>query len=126
VAHNNLGIALFSQALALKEAPLLEKALASFQKAASLNPEYASPWNGMGIVFRQLGELDRAVVTLERALELNPEFGDARYNLAHIYLNKGDKASALEHFSEYKEKFQHVLPESERQKLEALIEQCKK
>ncbi len=126
VAHNNLGIAQFSQALALKEVTLLEKALASFQKAASLNPEYASPWNGMGIVFRQLGELDRAAVTLERALELNPEFGDARYNLAHIYLNQGDKTRALEHFSLYKEKFQHVLPASEREKLEALIEQCKK
>jgi Flp pilus assembly protein TadD len=126
VSHNNLGIARFSQALSLKEASLLEKALSSFQTAASLNPEYASPWNGLGIVYRQLGDLERAAASLERALELNPEFGDARYNLANIYLNRGDKARALQHFSLYKEKFQHALPPNEREKLEALIEQCKK
>ncbi|MGB2906856.1 MAG: sulfatase-like hydrolase/transferase [Candidatus Aminicenantaceae bacterium] len=126
VSHNNLGIARFSQALSLKEASLLEKALSSFQTAASLNPEYASPWNGLGIVYRQLGDLERAAASLERALELNPEYGDARYNLANIYLNRGDKARALQHFSLYKEKFQHALTPNEREKLEALIEQCKK
>jgi len=126
VAHNNLGLAQFSQALSLKQASLLEKALSSFQTAASLNPDYASPWNGLGIVYRQLGDLERAAASLERALELNPEFGDARYNLAHIFLSRGDKVRALQHFSLYKEKFQHALPPDEREKLEALIEQCKK
>ena len=37
-----------------------------------------------------------------------------------------DKARALQHFSLYKEKLQHALTPNEREKLEALIEQCKK
>jgi len=126
VAHNNLGITYLSQAIFLKDAAPLEQAVASFQAAARLNPDYASPWNGLGVVFRQLGDLERAAVAMERALEINPEFRDARYNLALVYLNLGEKSKALDHFSLYQEKFQPTLPPDEREKLEALIEQCKK
>jgi arylsulfatase A-like enzyme/Flp pilus assembly protein TadD len=126
VAHNNMGIAYLSQAIFLKDAAPLKQAAASFQTAARLNPEYASPWNGLGIVFRQVGDLAGAAVAMERALEINPEFRDARYNLALVYLNLGEKSKALDHFSVYKEKFQQTLPPDERDKLEALIEQCKK
>jgi arylsulfatase A-like enzyme/Flp pilus assembly protein TadD len=126
VAHNNLGIAHLSQAITLKDAAPLEKAVASFQAAARLNPDYASPWNGMGIVFRQLGDLKGAAVALERALEINPDFRDARYNLALVYLDLDEKSKALEHLTQYQQRYQQTLPPGERDKLEALIDRCKK
>jgi arylsulfatase A-like enzyme/Flp pilus assembly protein TadD len=126
VAHNNLGMVYLSQAIFLKVTAPLEQAVVSFQAAARLNPDYASPWNGLGIVFRLRGEQEQSAVAMERALEIDPEFRDARYNLALVYLSLGEKSKALDHFSLYKEKFQQTLPPDEREKLEALIEQCKK
>lgn len=126
VARNNLGIAHFSQGLNNNDSEAVKKAVAAFEIAAALDPAYASPWNGLGIAYRQLGDLDRAAASLEKAVKLKPEYGMARYNLGMVYLDQGDRSRALAQFTWYKDRYHNVLPPGERDKLEALIQQCQR
>lgn len=126
VARNNLGIAYFSQGLKNDDLEAIGKAVGIFREAAALDPAYASPWNGLGIAYRQLGDLDQAAASLEKAVELNPEYGMARYNLGMVYLDQDRKPRALAQFTWYKDKYREALPPGERDKLEALIQQCQK
>jgi len=52
---------------------------------------------------QDLGELGDAVTAYELAIELAPQFADARYNLAAVYAELGDKALAAQHLRMYKE-----------------------
>jgi superkiller protein 3 len=126
VARNNLGIAFFSQGLRDDDPEMVKKAVQAFEAAAALDPVYASPWNGLGIAHRQLGDLDRAAAALEKAVELNPEYGMARYNLGMVYLDRGQKSQALAQFLWYQDTYRNALPPGESDKLEALIKQCQK
>jgi len=80
----------------------------------------------LGAAYLQAGNLEGAVLCLEKALSLNPEAGQAAYNLGLAYLAKGDKSRALDCFNNYKMKYSSSLSLSERNRLEELIERCKK
>ena len=58
-----------------------DEALASFDKAINLKPDYAEAHNNLGIALGSLGDLDRAMAQFEQALRLKPGFEDAARNL---------------------------------------------
>jgi arylsulfatase A-like enzyme/Flp pilus assembly protein TadD len=126
VALNNLGTALFFQFLKSKDESVLQRAVTTLGKAIAADPDYATPYNGLGLAYRSVGRLDEAVRSFERALLLNPDFGDALYNLGLTYIDKGDKAEALVRFSRYKQKYLSFLSEKDKEKLEALIAKCQR
>lgn len=73
-------------------------ALALYQKAAALDPSYASPQNDMGVVYDEMGRVGDARTAYEQALALDPNFLQAHGNLAMLYERLGEKEKAIFHW----------------------------
>jgi len=126
VVFSNLGTVYLSIFLKTKSPKDYQKSIHNFKKAIELDPDYATAYNGLGGAYLQAGNLDGAIYCLEKALELNPDFSNALYNLGLAYLDNDDKVRALDTFNRYKENYYRLLSLSERKRLEALIQKCKK
>ena len=76
-AHNNLGVT-------LKELGRLDEALASYNQAIALKPDYAEPHNNLGVALTDLGRLDEALASYNQAIALKPDYAEAHRHLASI------------------------------------------
>ena len=72
--HNNLGVA-------FREQGKLDGAVACYQQALRLQPDYADAHNNLGIALAEQGKLDGAVACYQQALHLRPDYADAHNNL---------------------------------------------
>jgi len=50
-----------------------------------------------------MDRLDEEIAAFNKALEIRPRYSSARFNLALIYLKKGDRQSALAQYEALKE-----------------------
>lgn len=57
-----------------------EEAIACFDRAVEIDPQYAGSWNNKGLTLVHLGRFDEAVKCCDKALETNPQFGEAWSN----------------------------------------------
>ena len=121
----NLGTVYLSIFLKTEDHKAYQKSLQNYNKAIELDPNYAPAYNGLGNAYRQMGNLEGAINCWKKALKLSPDLSHTFYNLILAYLDKGDKVKALDSFNKYKEKYYHLLPAAERQKLDALIEKLR-
>jgi tetratricopeptide (TPR) repeat protein len=76
----------------LKNLKLIEKALASYERAIQINFKYAEAHSNRGIALRELKRLE-AIASYDRAIEINPD-------LAVAYLNRGIALRELKLFDE--------------------------
>lgn len=89
VPFANIGFCLLQQGK-------VEDAIASLRKAVGRDPTFVQAWSTLGSAFYMQNDLDEAEKALAKALELEPRFGPAYNNLALVWLDRGDKAKALE------------------------------
>ncbi len=75
-----------------------DTALAYYQKAAGLDPSYATPHNDIGILFEAQGRLDEAERAYLKALELDPGYLEAHANLGLLYERMHKKDQAVAHW----------------------------
>jgi arylsulfatase A-like enzyme/Flp pilus assembly protein TadD len=122
---NNRGSLYLSRYLKDKQSSDLIQASVDFRKAVELDPRYASAWNGLGVALRQSGDIDGALEAWRKAVDSKPDFGYALYNLGLGYLEQGNKGEALSFLTKYKELFYATLGPRDRDKLDALIAQCR-
>src|SRR5208283_2142010 len=87
-AHNDLGVL-------LAESGHAEEAVAQFEKAAELKPDYAAARTGLGGALAKLGRLDEALVELRKAISLDARYAPAHYELGLILVQRGDAAGAI-------------------------------
>jgi tetratricopeptide (TPR) repeat protein len=87
----------FNLGMAYAETDRMEKALAAFKKAVSLNSQNAENFFGLGLVAKWAGHTDRAKTALHQALELDPQHWEARILLTGIYLDEGRLDAAQPH-----------------------------
>jgi tetratricopeptide (TPR) repeat protein len=73
-------------------------AVAHYQRAIAIQPDYAPAYNNLGVAERASGDVDSAIVAYQRAVAMNPEYPDAHYNLANALLAKNKPQEAAEHF----------------------------
>lgn len=78
VAHKNRGAA-------LQELGLWEAALASYERAAALDANYAEPHYHRGNVFKQLRRLEQAVACYDRAILVRADYFEAYYNRGNVF-----------------------------------------
>ena len=67
----------------------MDEAIAQYQKALEINPNYAEAHNNLGIAFLQKGQVDEAIDQYQKALEINPNYADAHNNLGIAFSQKG-------------------------------------
>jgi len=77
----------------LRDLKLIDKALASYERAIQINSNYAEAHSNRGIALRELKRLEEAIVSYDRAIEINPD-------LAEAYLNRGIALRELKLFDE--------------------------
>jgi protein O-GlcNAc transferase len=119
-AHNNLGVVLHQQgelaqatmslqrALALKPDPetycnlgdvfraqsAWGDAIAAYNGALALNPQFAEAANNCGGVLKQQGRAAEAIELFKRAISLRSDYAEAYYNLGGALEDQGDRGKA--------------------------------
>ena len=91
--ENNLGIALADKGQ-------WDEAMAHYQRALQIAPEYAEGQNNLGRALLQKGQIDEAIPHLESALRSNPSHAGAQNNLGVALAQKGRVDEAITHFQE--------------------------
>ena len=86
--------ALFEQGNTFVQVGQFPEAIAAYQKALELNPEYLAVYANLGVVYYQTEQLDLAAQQYEKALEINPDDGEVTYNLAALNLQRALSSGA--------------------------------
>jgi tetratricopeptide (TPR) repeat protein len=73
-------------------------AVSWYQKAAELDPAYATPHNDLGVLFEAQGRWKEARRSYERALARRPDYAEAHGNLAMLYERMGRPEDAARHW----------------------------
>ena len=81
-SHYNLGLAYYHN-------DQTEKAVAAYQKAIQLNPNFADAYGGLGVIYWRTGNLDAAIRHCQKAIKIAPENIEFHQNLTRIYWQKG-------------------------------------
>src|SRR5208283_2330716 len=74
IAQNNLGNALVQEGA-------VDEAIAHFQKALQIRPDYAEAHNNLGNALLQRGAVAEAIVHFQKALQIQPDYAKAHNNL---------------------------------------------
>ena len=72
-----------------------EKALAAYDMAIVLKPDFVAAYNNRGEVFQKLGKYDKAIVNLGKAIELDPVFAELYYNRGCLKGSSGESKAAI-------------------------------
>ena len=90
IAHDELGNAL------LQKEP--DKAIAQYQQALQIKPDYAWADNNLGSALLQKGKLDEAIIYFQKTLTITPDSAEAHINLGNALLQKGNADEAITQF----------------------------
>lgn len=72
----------------------LDRALAEYQKALELNPNYVQVYTNLGTVYLGKKDFDLAIGNFKKVIELNYWDKKAHYNLGVAYLYRGELEEA--------------------------------
>jgi tetratricopeptide (TPR) repeat protein len=92
-AHYNLGGILFLQGK-------VPEAVAHYEQALRLNPDYAEAHNYLGLALWQTGKVPEAMAHYEQALRLNPDYAGAHNNLGVVLVQLGRMQEAIGHYEQ--------------------------
>lgn len=91
--YNNYGV---EQQLSAEE-PRLSVAINAYQRAISLDPDYAEAYYNLATAYEDLRNYDQAIAAYQQAIEYNDQAIFIYNNLARLYvLSRADYAAALE------------------------------
>lgn len=76
-----------------------DEALAHFQAALEIKPDFADAHNGLGFVLLQGGKTAKAIEHFQQAVEIQPAFAAAQNNLGMALLQTGRAAEAIPHLA---------------------------
>ncbi len=84
---NNLGVR-------YQQTGNIDKAVESYERAISLDPDYAQAHYNLGTTYEKSLEFDKAIAEYQIALRNDPRFYYAFNNLARLYLLRGSESSS--------------------------------
>jgi tetratricopeptide (TPR) repeat protein len=79
----------------LVETGRLEEAVAQFEKAVELQPDFVAARAHLGGALAKAGRLDEALVQLRKALERDAAYAPAHYSLGLVLSQRGDAHGAI-------------------------------
>ena len=81
----------------------LEEARRQYERALEFAPGHPTAAYNLGVVLEDLDDIDGAIQAYQLAIASDRELADAYYNLARLYDQAGDRATALRHLKSYSE-----------------------
>ncbi len=90
-SHNEQGLALAAQGR-------LDEALAEFQKALQIKPDYAEAYLNLGNALVRRGRVDEAIALFRKALEIKPNYAEAHNDLGMVLAASARIDEAISHF----------------------------
>jgi tetratricopeptide (TPR) repeat protein len=91
--HAEVGTALFQDGR-------LQEAVAHYEQALRIKPDYSQPYNNLGVALVQLGRVEEGINRYEQALRLNPNWAETHNNLGVVLMQNGRMQEAIGHFEE--------------------------
>ncbi len=88
VACNNFG-------MVLADRGRFDEAIACFEKALEIKPDFAEAYFNLGLVLARHGQIDKAIAHYHKALELKPDCAEAHYNLGLALAGRGQVDEAM-------------------------------
>ena len=76
----------------------IDEAIAQYQKALKIRPDYALAHNNLGNLLANRGQFEAAIDEYQKALKTRPGDIKAHYNLALVLADHGRPVEAIEHF----------------------------
>ena len=70
----------------------VDEAIAHYQKALEIKPDYAEAHNNLGLALAGCGRVDEAIICFQKALEIKPDYAEARRNLDAAQASKSKKS----------------------------------
>ena len=67
-----------------EELKKIESALASYDKAIQIKPDYAEAYNNRGNVLLELKKIESAIESFDRAIQIKPNYAEAYTNHMHF------------------------------------------
>jgi tetratricopeptide (TPR) repeat protein len=87
-----------NRGVTLNELNRYEEALASYDKAISLKPDYHEAWMNRGVSFSKLNRYEEALVAYDKAISIEPDYADAFWGQALSQLVTGNLESGWKNF----------------------------
>ncbi|MSQ40500.1 MAG: tetratricopeptide repeat protein [Dehalococcoidia bacterium] len=91
VEHNNTGFQLEGQGL-------FGEAIAEYDEAIRLKPDYAEAYSNRGEAYRNLAQYERAIQDLDKAIGLDPKYAVAYSNRGAAYDSQGQFERAIQDY----------------------------
>lgn len=82
-------------ACAIRDQDRADEAIEILRPAIEANPTAAMPWNTLGTIVTEQGDLATARTFFDEALRLQPNFPKAQYNRGNVRLSLGEPEDAL-------------------------------
>ena len=79
----------------LKEQRKPDEAIAAYNKALSIKPDYAEAYNNMGNALKDQGKLDEAIAAYNKALSIKPDYANAYNNMGVTLQEQGKLDDAI-------------------------------
>ncbi|MFB2921550.1 CHAT domain-containing protein, partial [Aerosakkonema funiforme] len=98
----------FNKGLQQAMAGDFQAAIANWNKALELKPDFYEAWNNRGNALANIGEYEEAIASYDRAVEYKPDYYQAWYNRGNALGNLGQHEEAIGCYSkavEYKPDF---------------------
>lgn len=92
-AHTDLGAAYYQQ-------NKLEIALAEFNHAIQIDPDYAQAYNGLGLVYAALNEDAKADASFKKAIQIQPNSSESHNNYGSFLCSRNRYDESIAHFLE--------------------------
>lgn len=91
----NWALAYYNRGLSYRRKGDIDRAIADYSKAITLNPRDADFYTNRGIAYSIKGNVDRAIADYGKAIALKPDYADAFYNRGNAYSIKGKVDRAI-------------------------------
>lgn len=93
--QTNTVIALSNRGLAYFDQRDYSRAIADYDQAIRLNPQYAAAFNNRGLAYRAQNNYARAIADFDQAIRLNPQLAEAFNNRGNAYIAQSDYARGI-------------------------------
>jgi len=98
-AYTSLGVAYFKAGVEQGSTELIAMAEQSFRDALEVNPVLVYTYNEMGKLYIYQGLEDEALGAFKQAVTGFDMYDEAHYNLAQLYMSRGELKLACKHFA---------------------------